>query len=231
MGVSCTSVARWWVAVALLLGVACTPAPRELTPKEVLDRAAEAVDGLNAAHFVLEQQNGSVQLAPGVQVGNAEGDVQRPDRLHMKFTLRLGGISAESALIAVGEELFISNPLSGQWQKAPATTGAPRVLDKERGISNLLRTVVEPRKIGNETLDGAQTQHMQGRVPSTAFAEMTGVQPQGQSVASDVWLGATDFLPRQVRLEGILATGDTAMTVRVLKFSKFNDPVSIERPS
>jgi len=223
-------VARWLAAALLLVAMACQPAPRELTPKEVLDRAADAVDGLNTAHFALDQQSGSMQLAAGVQIGNAEGDVQRPDRLQMKFTLRLGGISAESGLIAIGEDLYISNPLSGQWQKAPSSAAAPRVLDKERGISNVLRRVVEPRKIGNEQLDGRQTQHLQGRVPTTTFAEMTGTQPQGDAVTGDVWVGADDYLPRQVRLEGALAAGDTSSTVRVLKFSKFNEPVSIERP-
>ncbi len=120
---------RLMLVVLLLVGAACAPAPRELTPREVLDRAADELDKANTAHFTLEQQNGSVQLAAGVQIVNAEGDVQRPDKLRMKFTLRLAGFSAESQLIAVGEDLFLTNPLSGQWQKAPAATGAPRVLD------------------------------------------------------------------------------------------------------
>src|SRR5437764_3964001 len=113
--------------LALVLAAACQPAPRELTPKEVLDRAADELDKATSAHFMLEQQNGSVQLGSGVQIVNAEGDVVRPDKLRMKFTLRLAGFNAEAQLIAVGDDLFLTNPLSGQWQKAPASTGAPRV--------------------------------------------------------------------------------------------------------
>jgi len=217
--------------LALAVIAACSPAPRELTPKEVLDRAADALDKANTAHFVLEQQNGSVQLAAGVQVANAEGDVQRPDRLSMKFTLRLAGFSADAQLIAVGEDVYITNPLSGQWQKAPSTTGAPRVLDKEAGFSALLRQVSDPSKVGNETLDGVQTQHLKGRVPAASFTSIVRAQPTGDAVAGDLWVGNDDFLPRQVRLEGQIGAGDTASTVRVLKFSKFNDAVSIERPS
>jgi hypothetical protein len=219
------------VLLALILVGACAPAPRELTPKEVLDRSADALDKANTAHFALEQQNGSVQLAAGVQVVNAEGDVQRPDRVSMKFTLRLAGFSAEAQLIAVGEDLYITNPLSGQWQKAPSSTGAPRVLDKEAGFSMLLRQVTDPQKVGNEALDGVQTQHLKGRVPASSFTSMLGSQPTGDTVAGDVWVGSDDFLPRQVRLEGPIGAGDTASTVRVLTFSKFNDAVSIERPS
>jgi LppX_LprAFG lipoprotein len=222
---------RLFGALVLALLVGCTPAPRELTPKEVLDRAADALDKATTAHFALEQQNGTLQLAQGVQVANAEGDVLRPDRVRMKFTLRLAGFSAEAQMIAVGEELFITNPLSGQWQKAPARTGAPRVLDQEHGMSSLLRNVTDPQRVGNETLDGAQTQHLKGRVAATSFAEMTGSQPTGDLVAGDVWVGSDDFLPRQVRLEGPIGAGDTAQTIRTLKLSKFNEPVTIERPS
>jgi len=220
-----------WALVLLALVVACAPAPRELTAREVLDRAADAADKVTSAHFALEQQNGSIELTSGVQVANAEGDVLKPDRLQMKFTLRLGGFAAEAQLIAVGSELYLTNPLTGQWQRAPAATTAPRVLDQERGVSSLLRKVTEPQKLGNETLDGSQTHHVKGRVPGRAFADLTGSQASAESVSGDVWIGTDDFLVRQVRLEGPVGAGDSAATVRTLKFSRFNQPVSIERPS
>ncbi len=222
---------RAWLLGALLSTIlACAPAPRELTPREVLDKAADAAEQVNSAHFSLEQQNGTVQLASGVQITNAEGDVLKPDRLQMKFTLRLGGLSAESQLIAIGSELFLTNPLTGAWQQAPAATSAPRVLDKDRGVGNLLRKLTDPQKVGNESLDGAQTQHLKGGVPGAAFSDLTGTQATAASVSGDIWVGAEDFLLRQVRLAGPIATGDTQTTVRVLKFSKFNQPLSIERP-
>jgi hypothetical protein len=218
-----------FLALALIVA-ACAPAVPELTPRQVLDRAADEVEKAQSAHFVLEQQNGSVQLAAGVQVVNAEGDVQRPDRLRMKFTLRLAGFTAESELIAIADDVFLTNPLSGQWQRAPASTGAPRVLDTERGMSRLLRQVVDPQRVGTETVDGAQTVHLRGRVPAAAFASMTGAQVTGESVPGDLWVGSSDFLPRQVRLSGPISAGDMAETVRVLKFSNYNAAVAIERP-
>lgn len=225
-------VGRLWTIIALVLAVAaaCAPAPRELTPREALDRAADEADKINSAHFSLEQQNGTVQVATGVQIANAEGDIQKPDRLQMKFTLRLAGFAGEAQLIAIGSELFLTNPLTGQWQAAPSATVAPRVLDVQRGVSSLLRKVTEPQKVGTETLDGAQTQHLKGKVSATSFSDMTGSATTVDSVPGDVWIGADDFLVRQVRLEGPIAEGDTAATVRVLKFSRFNQPVTIERP-
>lgn len=218
------------VLVLLVAAGACAPAPRELSPKEVLDRAAEELDKATSAHFVLEQQNGSIQLASGVQVVNAEGDVVRPDKLRMKFTLRLAGFNAESQLIAIGDDVFLTNPLNNQWQKAPASTGAPRVLDKEHGVSNLLRQVTDPQLVGTETIDGVQTQHIKGSVPAAAFGALTGAQVSGDSVSADIWVGTSDFLPRQVRLEGVIGAGDTSATVRTLKLSNYNTGITIDRP-
>jgi len=216
--------------LALAVVAACAPAQRELSPKEVLDRAADELDKATSAHFMLEQQNGSIQLASGVQVGNAEGDVLRPDKLRMKFTLRLAGFNAESQLIAIGDNVYLTNPLNNQWQKAPASTGAPQVLDKDHGVSSLLRQVSNPQSVGTETIDGVQTQHIKGSVPADAFGAMTGAQVSGDSVPGDVWVGTADFLPRQVRLEGAIGPADTSSTVRNLKLSNYNQDIAIDAP-
>ena len=104
------------------------------------------------------------------------------------------------------------------------------VLDKERGMSSLLRKVTDPQKAGNESLDGVQTQHFKGSVPAASFGAMTGGQVTATSVPGDLWVGNDDFLPRQVRLEGPIGAGDTTATVRVLKFSQYNAAVTIDRP-
>ena len=220
----------WAAGLLLLVGTACQIGPPELTAKEVLDRAADAAEKVNSAHFALEQQNGILAIGPGLQVGSAEGDVAQPDRVKLTFTLQFAGMNAETQVIGLGDEVFVTNPISKQWQRAPAGLSVPRVLDKTRGVPGLLRKVSDPQKVGNETLDGAQTQHIKGNVPAAAFTDMTGGEPTDGNVTSEVWVSPVDFLLRQVRLAGAISSGDTAETVRVLKFSKFNEPVSIERP-
>jgi hypothetical protein len=109
-------VGRLWTIIAVVLVVAAgcgPPAPRELTPREALDRAADEADKINTAHFSLEQQNGTVQVATGIQIANAEGDIQKPDRLQMNFTLRLAGFAAEAQLIAIGSVNGICNSYQG----------------------------------------------------------------------------------------------------------------------
>jgi outer membrane lipoprotein-sorting protein len=218
------------LVLALVVVAGCAPPQRELSPKETLDRAADELDKATSAHFVLEQQNGTIQLASGVQVGNAEGDVLRPDKLRMKFTLRFLGINAESQLIAIGDDVFLTNPTSGQWVKAPPSTSAPQVLDKDHGVSSLLRQVSNPQSVGTETIDGVQTQHIKGSVPADAFGALTGAKVSGDAVPGDIWVGTADFLPRQVRLEGVIGPADTSATVRNLKLSNYNQDIAIDAP-
>jgi hypothetical protein len=60
---------------------------------------------------------------------------------------------------------------------------------------------------------------------------MTDSRPTADVVPAEVWVGAEDFLVRQLRLEGPIDAGDTDSTIRTLKFSNFNQPVIIERPT
>jgi hypothetical protein len=220
-------------AAAALVTAGCgTTRPAEPTAQEILDRAADEVDRVSSAHFSLVQRNGTLQLISGVRISDAHGDIQRPDRLQMKFVMLLGGgISAEEELIAMGHEHFVTNPFTGRWQASPSATAAPHFLDRERGVSSLLRTVGEPRKLPDEVLDEVQTLHVRGIVPTGAFAQMTDSTASVDVVRGQVWVGAADFLVRQLLLEGPIDLSDTDSAVRILKFSKFNQSVIVRRPA
>ncbi len=220
------------VAVAALGTAGCgRTGPSDLGPPAILARAADEADKVDTAHFSLEQRNGSLQLASGVRMANADGDVRRPDQLQMRYTMLLGGgLSAEAHLIAMGDEQFVTNPFTGQWLASKSTHAAPRFLDKERGVSHLLRTLGNAQRLSDERLDAVPTWHFVGNLSTSAFADMMNSQPVTDVVPGEIWVGAEDFLPRQLWLEGPIGVGDSEATVRILKFSNFNQYVVIEPP-
>jgi hypothetical protein len=89
---------------------------------------------------------------------------------------------------------------------------------------------MEPKKLGIETLDGTRVYHLSGAVPAAAIVDMIGGQAVVELVGGELWVGADDFLVRQVRLQGAIAPAEKASVVRVLKLSRFNEPVTIEPP-
>jgi hypothetical protein len=230
-------VACWRIFLMVIAGVFGTagcvrPTSFDLTPRQILARAADEADKLDTAHFSLEQQNGSLRLVSGIRISNADGDVRRPDGLQMRYTLLLGGgLSAEEHLIAVGDEQFVTNPFTGLWQPQVAAKAAPRFLDKVRGVSNLLRTLDNPQRLSDEVLEAVPTLHITGSLRTGAFADMTDSETTTDVVHTEVWVGAEDFLIRKLWLEGPLDMTDTPSTVRILTFSHFNRSVDIRAPS
>lgn len=207
-----------------------SPAIREPTPREALERAAKAMETVNSAQFSLDLEGGTMQLAPGMQVTSAQGEVASPDRVRLKFKLRLGTMAAEAALVVIGDQVYLTNPLTGRWARAPSRVASLRLLDQERGLPSLLRQVADPQKVATETLDGIRTYRLRGTLEPSAITELVGGRPVEGPVIGEVWIGTDDFLVRQVRLAGAIAIGEKATTVRLLKFWGFNQPVSIEPP-
>jgi len=209
-----------------------SPAADDMAPHDILVRATDATDKLNSAHFSLQQPNASLHLTSGIQISDAEGDIQAPDRLQMKFTILLGGgLSAEEHLIALGDERFLTIPRTEQWLVSASSTAAPHFLDRNRGVASLLRSIGDPRRLTNDVLDSIRTLHIKGTLRASAFAEMMDSQSTTDVVNGELWIGADDFLLRQLMLEGPLDAGDTDSTVRVLEFSNFDTPVAIARPA
>lgn len=216
---------------ALTVGAVGCGGPSASTPREILVHAAETAETVNSVHFSLQQPNTSLELSSGVRISDAEGDVLGTDRARMNFTILLGGgLSADEQLIAVGGERFVTNPRTGGWQASPSAAAAPRFLDRERGVPNFLRSIVDPQRLSNEVLDAVQTLHLQGRVRTSTVEDMIETQASTDIVNVEVWVGAEDTLVRQLMLLGRLDAGDTDSTIRTIKFSDFGQPVTIERP-
>jgi hypothetical protein len=222
-----------FVAVAVVATAACGRSqPPEPAPREILLRAAEAANTINSTHFSLQQQNGSLQMISGIRISDADGDVQRPDRLRMTCMMLLGGgLSAEEQLIAIGGEHFLTNPLTGRWQPSPSTSIVLRILDRNHGLSNLLHSIDSPQRAPNELVDAKETMHVKGILHASAFADMLDAQVTTDVVPSDVWVGADDFVVRMLRVEGPIDGEDSDSAVRTLTFSNVNQAVNIQRPA
>jgi hypothetical protein len=222
------------VVVALgLLGAGCgllRPEEREPSAAEIVARAAEAIERVETVHFRLEVAGGTAEIVTGLQMTSAEGDVARPDRLRMQVNARAANVPVQVELVAIGERRWLTNPLTKRWTALPGQFALAPVLDPERGVANLIRRLSGLVKLPNETLDGQAVYHLRGTAAAADLAALAGAQGGGGSVAAEAWIGVQDFLPRQVRIEGAVVSGEPAGLVRVLKLSGFNAPVSIEPP-
>lgn len=208
-----------------------SPQKQEPTPQEILDEAGNKLANLESVHFKLDAEGGAFTVGPGLAASSLEGDVLKPDRLHVKGKTNIGGMTLDLNIIAVGDQIYFANPLTRRWEKLSANTGAkvPRVLGSD-GVARVLNSASNVRRNEDATIDGVTTYHLAGELDPAALASIFGSSAGSSPVPGEIWIGKDDFLVRQIRLSGPLMENDAANVVRTIHLSRFDEPVLIEAP-
>jgi hypothetical protein len=134
-------------------------------------------------------------------------------------------------VIGIGEEGWMTNPFSHEWQALPAGTSISAIFDPAAGIQAVARSLQEVRVAGVEKVGGDDTYLLEGQVDSGVLEAAAPIAEAGLTVNVKVWVDVEDYTIRQVRLEGPFAPGEPENIVRILSLSKFDEPVSIEPPT
>ncbi|MBI4320773.1 MAG: LppX_LprAFG lipoprotein [Chloroflexi bacterium] len=217
------------------LGVAAcaTPEPvkKELSAQEIVDRSSEKMEALKSLHFRLEVLEGKLALGPGISVDAVEGDAAVPGRIRIKTKTTLVGMSVDVEFISVDGKQYLRNPLTKRWDNLPVAVAPASLFDRERGATSIMKGAKNLTKLPDEVFDGTESYHISGSVEPSAVSTIIGGVPSEAQVPVEAWIGTDDFLLRQIRLEGPLVQGDSPKVVRVLKLSKFDEPVNIEPPA
>jgi hypothetical protein len=229
------------VLLVTVLGIvgACDreePAPEvvvaEPTPEERLQSAVQAWNNTSSFHFTLQLENRSINLdeAGLLSYSNVEGDVVAPDRMQAQTLVRTPVGNTEVAFIAVGEQSWLTNPLTRQWEAAPREAGGAvtGMFDPATGIGATLVEMDSLTYVGEETLDGVQVHHLSGQLPGTVLA---GFAPDLQSVPRldlEVYAGTEDERIRRIIVRQP-PVGEVTPTW-TFNFTNFDQPVTIQPP-
>jgi hypothetical protein len=224
---------------ALALAAACggggekaAPTPANLPPAdEILPKVVERIAALKSFHFRLEHENGLSPMPLDLKLKTAEGDVQVPDRMDAKLEAEAAGALLRVEVIGIGEQGWMTNPFSHQWQPLPEGTTISAIFDPAAGIQAVASSLQDVRVTGMEQVGGDNTYLLEGHVDSGVLKAAAPIAEPGLTVNVKIWVGVDDYTIRQVRLEGPFAPGEPENIVRILSLSKFDEPVSIEPPT
>lgn len=207
-----------------------TPTP---TPQDYLKQASDRWNQLESLHFNLTI-DGKVALdSQGLlQLHAADGDLKRPDQASANAKISVGGANVNMKMIAIGQDEYITNFLTGRWEKAPADLGYnPAVLfDRQQGIGSVLLAVQNPAVVGSDTINGQDAMHLTGTVPKQAVDPITARALVGNPIDVDIWLGkqSHDMLKIVLHDQGANGAPPTTWT---LTTSNQNEPVTITKPN
>lgn len=220
----------------LVLGsfaVAACSAPKapELTATDIVGKASDALKAVKSVHFALTATGGTMVIGGGLPAKDIEGDVRQPDRIKGMATSTFGNVTVQIAFIIVGSNEYVTNPITKQWQEVPGNATAPNLLDPQQGAGALLKKATDLKKLADESLAGTDCYHLSGKLTGTLIAGLIGSKGLDTALASEVWIGKSDFLVRQIKLVGPITAEEPPAIQRVLTLSQFNETVTIDPPA
>lgn len=221
-------VSRTLALVLLALLAACTakPTPEE-SPAVVLELAATRIERASSYHFLVEVQGGTVPIARGFAMRRAEGTAAGPNRLDTTVLVSVGPIDAKVGVRVIDADSWITNPLTGLWERDQVTVA--QLFDLGGGVTALMRGATDVKLAGTETIDGVATRRFEGTLPSDRLRVLPGVPPGG-TLRTTAWVGVDDDLVRRLEASGPIFAGSSGPgTVRV-SLSHFDEPVTFGPP-
>ena len=203
-----------------------TPTP---TPDEWLDRAGEAALAIKSAQFILIREGTPAVLDPATNTTftEAAGKYQAPDRVSATVKVTLFGSVVSVQMLWLPEGNYLSNPLTGAFDEAPAEASFNGVaMFAAGGIPGVLKEGIQNATlVGTETIEEVETYHLKGEADGDKLAALTAdTLAAGTSYPVDVWMSTTTHNP--VRLHIAEPDGNGWM----IDLFAFDEPVEINAP-
>ncbi|HEY6411176.1 MAG TPA: LppX_LprAFG lipoprotein [Ktedonobacteraceae bacterium] len=205
-------------------------APKPST-QQLLASLQKNFRNVSAFHVVMKVDNPGTATANQVQIRAATGDVVMPDKVKAQATVILSGQSVTVNLISVGDNQFITDPITGQWRVIKGVLDPRTLTNPDTGIISLISKVQNVSQPTYDAVNGVPCWRITGQLEAKYIAFFTGGGvPAGAMLQTSTCLGKADSLPYQLIVTGQAAAGDTTATARTFLISNYNENVSITAP-
>ena len=225
----CLASALILSACAILTGCSSSSA-ENLTASEVLTKSYESMQNATSFHFTMEHSSAGTPISKKILMTNLSGDIVSPDKLQATITGTYSDMAIEISLVTVGEQTYMTNPISGAWEPAPAAFQVLNVFDPGTGVGAIIKGLADVTDLGNEKLGKTSCYHLSGNVLSESLAPLTGTTATGVKIATEVWISQKTLLVQQVKLNGKITDNEQDGITRILTFTNYNKEIDIKLP-
>ena len=193
----------------------------------LLREAADRTEQVRSFRFLLEHEHGATEIVRGLLMERAEGDVVGVDRLRVDIEASLGPLNLEVGVVVIGEDGWITNPLTGRWEREEITI--EDVFDPATGVTALLRAVADPRVTGAERVDGVRSYRVEATVDS-GDVTLFGDPSPGRALKATTWIGVDDSLIRRIEIVGGVTADEPDDLLRRVTLRDFDAEIEIVPP-
>ena len=204
----------------------------------LLEQAVQTMAGLETFHFLIETTRGETKLMDILTIDSVEGDVRRPyDFLTtVKASFFMGSITLSA--IGLDGKISVEDPTStdGGWIDLGTDTSTLSMLNPDVLFLKAVGLVQNATITGEEDFDGIPSQVVTGVVTlSDSISDIAGQEITGDTGLATDPIDVTIWIDEEFRVLGaefvgaVLAIEEPNVT-RLVSFSNFNEPVTIEKP-
>jgi hypothetical protein len=207
--------ARAYPLLGALLALALTTVLGACSGTSTLQSVAllkAAQDKFNAAksfHFVMQADNLGTAPQDVLNVKNAEGDVQRPDKLSATGYVTLNGLGVNTKIVIIGGKAWYQLPIFG-FQEDDSYANFIQIFDSQKGVGNLLPLLKNPSAPQDSSVNNVSCWKITGDVdPSARCSARTPVLAQTRRSACASARTTTSSTPRSSSAASSRATRPT----------------------
>ncbi len=204
------------------------PTPTPIDVAALLARSGEATSALNTFRFQLEHnREGGTPLTETLTVTEADGRVVNPDAVSIEFAGTVGNFAVRSGLITLGDDSYMTNPLTGVWEQVAREVSPLGFFDPQLGIGSMMTEVRSP-----VLAEKSDTEFViEGALPVEALEPLLGGSlMEGNTVNVRLTIDSDSLFLQRAILDGRLTAIEPDGVVRTITLSEFNEQVTIEPP-
>jgi hypothetical protein len=175
-----------------------------------------------------------IDLAKTIQLLEANGELERPDRVHARFKIKIvPGVTITTEIISISGESWATDIITGKWTKAPEEfTYDPTVLfDDQGGVGPVMNKVDNPQIVGMEKVGDKEAYHITGTATEEVVGPVTSETMHGSPVAVDLWIDTTSFDLLRVKLAEPASPDNSNPATWTLDLLDQNKQIDIEPPT
>jgi LppX_LprAFG lipoprotein len=202
------------------------------TTQQLLATLQKNFRSVSSFHVILQVQNPGPALQDKVQIRTANGDVLLPDKVKAQANVMLSGQPVSVNLISIGDNQFITDPITGQWRVIRGVLDPRTLTNPNTGLVSLISKIQKVSSPVSDVAGNVPCWRVTGQLDAKNLAFFTGGGvPDGTMLQTNACIGKSDSLPYQVTVTGQAAPGDTAQTAYDFAMSNYNESISIAAPA
>ena len=136
-----------------------------------------------------------------------------------------GRFAIRASLITIGDDSYMTNPLSGEWEKVAAEVSPLGFFDPQRGIGAMMTGLRNPALASNE----GDEFRIEGDLDALALRPLIGLARSG-TVRAELTLDKDTLYLKKAVIEGRVTATEPDGVVRIITLSRFDEPIAISAP-